>query len=275
MACGACFALSGLAMSVSPAAFTNNFGATHSGALRPAPALAATPKVLLCDLDGTLIDSMPTLADLATDVIQEVYGTPRVLARELYVATCGLPFIRQLDSIFPGDPRNQGASDSFEGRKPERCDRIRMAPEVEQALRDIKSRGIAIVVSSNNGVQNVATFARNAAFPFDLALGFGGGLAKGKPHIDRAALDFGVNRSEMLFVGDSLHDGEVAESEHVPFVGVAGTFSFERFTLRFPHLPIIRRFAELPQLLFGLSGRGIASSEGSPVARLGMFAGNG
>ena len=64
------------------------------------------PKVLLCDLDGTLIDSMSTLADLATEVLEERYGTPRVLGRELYLATCGLPFERQLEEIFPGDPRN-------------------------------------------------------------------------------------------------------------------------------------------------------------------------
>ena len=59
---------------------------------------------------------------------------------------------------------------------------------------------------------------------------------------------FGVGRQEMLFVGDSLHDGEIAERESVPFVGVAGTFSADRFTLRFPHLPVIKRFAALPDL---------------------------
>ncbi len=211
----------------------------------------STPRVLLCDLDGTLIDSMPTLADLATDVMGEIYGTPRVLARELYVATCGLPFIKQLDSIFPGDSRNRRASDLFEGRKPDRCNQIRMPVEVERTLTLLKSRGVAIVVSSNNGVENVATFARNAGFDFDLALGFGGGLAKGRPHIERAEARFDIDRSKMLFVGDSLHDGEVAEAEGIPFVGLAGTFSFERFSLRFPHFPIMRRFGELPGLLQG------------------------
>lgn len=231
-------------------------GAILPGSLpRPAvplvspPRFLATPKVLLCDLDGTLIDSMPTLADLATEVMGEVYGTPAILARELYVATCGLPFIRQLESIFPGDPRNRGASDAFEGRKPARCDLIRMAPDVVHALTELKNRGVAIVVSSNNGVENVATFARNTNFPFDLTLGFGGGLAKGKAHIERAERQFDVDRSEMLFVGDSLHDGEIAEREGIPFVGLAGTFSYERFSLRFPETPILRRFSELPSLL--------------------------
>lgn len=264
------------------------FGAAHPGSLssslQQTPAVratmsmspathVATPKVLLCDLDGTLVDSMPTLAELATDVMGEVYGTPRVLARELYVATCGLPFIRQLESIFPGDPRNRGASDAFEGRKPERCDQIRMSPDIERALGQLKARGVAVVVSSNNGVENVATFARNAGFPFDMVLGFGNGLAKGKPHIERAAAEFGVERSQMLFVGDSLHDGEISEAERIPFVGVAGTFSFERFTLRFPHLPVIRRFAELPGLLFGGRGRETGATDDELASR--QVLGNG
>src|SRR5262245_26643638 len=87
------------------------------------------PKVLLCDLDGTLIDSMPILADLATEVMEERFGMPRVLARELYLATCGLPFVKQLEQIFPGDPRNAEASAIFEQRKPARSGGVRMSAE--------------------------------------------------------------------------------------------------------------------------------------------------
>ena len=231
--------------------------ANPSIALRPAtreaislPALAPLPlpKVLLCDLDGTLVDSMPTLADLATDVMEETFGTPRILARELYLATCGLPFIKQLEEIFPRDPRNAGASVVFEGRKPARCSAIGMPAETRRALERLRARGVRIAVSSNNGIANVAQFASQAEFKFDLVLGFGDGLAKGKPHLDKSARLFKVDRQEMLFVGDSLHDGEIAEREGVPFVGVAGTFSTERFTLRFPNVPVIRKFSALPDL---------------------------
>ena len=214
-------------------------------ALRPPLPL---PRALLCDLDGTLIDSMPTLADLATDVMERMFGTPRMLARELYLATCGLPFIKQLEEIFPGDPRNPIASDLFEARKPARCNAIRMPAETRRALERMRARGVRIAVSSNNGTENVEAFVRIAYFTFDLVLGFGGGLAKGRPHLDRTSSEFGIGRQEMLFVGDSLHDGEIAEKEGVPFVGVAGTFSADRFTLRFPHVPVIKRFASLPDL---------------------------
>ena len=96
-----------------------------------------------------------------------------------------------------------------------------MPAETRRALERVRARGVRIAVSSNNGIENVADFARNADFAFDLVLGFGDGLAKGKPHLDMPSRTFGVDRQEMLFVGDSLHDGEIAEREGVPFVGLA------------------------------------------------------
>ncbi len=214
---------------------------------RRQPALVL-PRALLCDLDGTLIDTMGTLADLATDVLQEVYGMPRGLGRELYVATCGLPFIQQLAVICPDDARNHLASDIFEGRKPALCRSARMAADTVRALNALQDRGVAIAVSSNNGVENVRAFAAASDFPFDMVLGFGDGLAKGAPHIRRVEAAVGVDRSELVFVGDSLHDGEIAANEGIRFVGVVGTFSRERFALRFPGTPVVTRFAELADL---------------------------
>lgn len=217
---------------------------------RTAPALAL-PKVLLCDLDGTLIDTMPVLADLATEVMVGLYGIPKVLGRELYLATCGLPFVAQLEEIFPGDARNREASDLFESSKPARCSSARMPADTHAALIELRDRGVRIAVSSNNGRANVEAFAQSSDFPFDLVMGYGNGLAKGRPHVQMVERVFGVGRGEMLFVGDSLHDGEIALVEGLPFVGLAGTFSKESFVLRFPGLPVVHRFAELLDLFEG------------------------
>ncbi len=211
---------------------------------RAASALAL-PKVLLCDLDGTLIDTMPILADLATEVMIGMYGVPKTLARELYLATCGLPFIAQLEDIFPGDARNQAASDLFESGKPPRCNAARMPADTRAALMELRRRGVRIAVSSNNGRDNVEAFARSADFSFDLVMGYGNGLSKGRPHVQMVERVFGVGRGQMLFIGDSLHDGEIAHAEGLSFVGVAGTFSKESFLLRFPGQPVVHRFDEL------------------------------
>jgi phosphoglycolate phosphatase-like HAD superfamily hydrolase len=207
------------------------------------------PRVLLCDLDGTLVDTMPILADLAAEVLEQVHGMPRALGRDLYLSTSGIPFVRQLDLICPGDARNPLASARFEAAKPARCGSARMPGDARRALLELRTRGSRIVVSSNNGVENVTAFARQADFPFDLVLGYdGNGLAKGRPHIACAAAVFGGGCEDMVLVGDSLHDGEIAEREGVRFVGVTGTFSRERFALRFPGLPVVDRLAELVHL---------------------------
>jgi phosphoglycolate phosphatase-like HAD superfamily hydrolase len=207
------------------------------------------PGVLLCDLDGTLIDTMPILADLAAEVLEQVHGLPRPLARDLYLSTSGIPFIRQLDLICPGDARNAAASARFESEKPARCAAARLPADSRRALLELRARGARVVVSSNNGVPNVRAFAEVTDFPFDLVLGYdGNGLAKGRPHIACAAAVFGADCRDMVLVGDSLHDGEIAEREGVRFVGVTGTFSRERFALRFPGQPVVDRLAELPQL---------------------------
>jgi phosphoglycolate phosphatase-like HAD superfamily hydrolase len=228
-------------------------GVRHSAAAIARPQwrpVLPLPKALVCDLDGTLIDTMPILADLAQDVMAELYGTPRPQAREMYIATCGLPFAQQLAAIYPGDERNAVASDLFEGRKPERCARVRMTPDTIRALMTLRSQGVRLVVSSNNGTENVARFAalHQDVLSFDLALGFGEGICKGGPHLDRVAAEWGFARADMVFVGDSLHDGDIGQREKVAFVGVAGTFSREHFQLRFPHAPIVSRFSELPDL---------------------------
>lgn len=233
-----------------PAALRPELAARPLAPAPARPARMALPRILLCDLDGTLVDTMPILADLATDVLEDVYGMPRMLGRDMYLATSGLPFIRQLDVICPGDPRNQGASTRFEAEKPARCESARLPVDTLRMLRALQKRGTRIVVSSNNGVENVAAFARrNPEFAFDLLLGYDGhGLAKGRPHVERAGRVFGVDRADMVFVGDSLHDGELAEREGLRFIGVSGTFSPERFALRFPGRPVVSRLGELGEL---------------------------
>lgn len=204
------------------------------------------PRVLLCDLDGTLVDTMPALTALACDVLGRTHALPRALARELYVETCGMAFEDQLQTLFPDDPRNATAVAVFERQKlielPPAC----MTADTRAALVTIKERGVRIAISSSNGQANVAAFAAAAGFPFDLALGHGPGMRKGRAHVDAAMRAFGGGAAEMTFVGDSIHDGDVAAAQGVGFVALAGTFSHERLEFRFPGAPVIDRFADLP-----------------------------
>ena len=186
----------------------------------PAEVQLALPKVLLCDLDGTLIDSMPTLADLATEVIEERYGTPRILARELYLATCGLPFVKQLEEIFPDDARNADASDRFEARKPARCNAIRMPADTRRALeRPARAgrphRGLVEQRHRERRPPSRATPGSSSTWCSATAGAWRRGARTWTPRRVSSA----PRRQEMLFIGDSLHDGEIAEREGDPLRG--------------------------------------------------------
>jgi phosphoglycolate phosphatase-like HAD superfamily hydrolase len=159
-----------------------------------------------------------------------------------------VPFAEQLEQLFPNDPRNAEAAAGFASARADRCGGIGMAPETRQALERLRAQGVRLVVSSSSANADVERFAHATEFPFDLLLGAGPEGAKGPAHLEAASRAFEVGRQEMLFVGDSLRDGEIAEREGVPFVGLATTFSPERFALRFPEVPVIRRFAALPGL---------------------------
>jgi phosphoglycolate phosphatase len=207
------------------------------------------PAVVMFDLDGTLVDTMGALADLAAEVMASAYGAERRHARRLYLETSGLPFVEQLEVLFPGDPRNRGAAGAFEQRKGAICELARLDEPTVEVLAELRRRGLRLVVSSNSAQPYVDRFARGSAFTFDLLLGFGGGLAKGAPHVARVCAAFGAKPAEILFVGDSLKDGELAAKCGLRFVGRTGTFARAEFAAAHPRSPVIDRLEELMGLL--------------------------
>jgi phosphoglycolate phosphatase-like HAD superfamily hydrolase len=57
-----------------------------------------------------------------------------------------------------------------------------------------------------------------------------------------------VRRADILFVGDSLKDGDLARDAGVHFVGRLGTFDASAFERFFPGVVTIRNVVELPGL---------------------------
>jgi phosphoglycolate phosphatase len=193
-------------------------------------------RVVMFDLDGTLVDTMPAFADLAAEVLRSHQAVDRAWARRRYIETSGIPFCKQLEVIAPGHAANQAASDEFERRKLALCEATPMDAVTVTALEALRGLGLKLVVSSNTGQSVVDDFAVREAFRFDLALGFDPavGLAKGRPHLERALATFGVARDQLLFVGDSLKDADLAAECGVAFIGRLGTFREDDFLRRDP-----------------------------------------
>jgi phosphoglycolate phosphatase len=150
--------------------------------------------------------------------------------------------------IAPGDARNRDAAAEFEVKKVLATADVEATPGTLAALAALAARGMRLAVCSNNFQDQVDLFAARCAIRFDLALGFGNGLAKGAPQFDRACAMFGCTRADLVFVGDSLADAELARAAGVRFVGRLGTFSAVAFTGVAPDAPLIREIDELLEL---------------------------
>jgi phosphoglycolate phosphatase-like HAD superfamily hydrolase len=211
--------------------------------------LKPTPAVVLFDLDGTLVDTMQAFADLAAVVMTRRFGVALRTARKLYLETSGIPFLQQLEGIFGEHPSVVDAATEYEARKHAIAAAAEMDGATRAALENVRARGVGLVVSSNGMQKHVDRFAARSAGLFDLALGFGGALAKGEPHISLVEKVLGVRRDRLVFIGDSLRDGELAEASGVRFIGRSGTFTRREMAARFPAVPVIDSVTELPALL--------------------------
>ncbi len=209
-------------------------------------------RLIVFDLDGTLIDTMGDYADRAAMLIETHYGRDFDWARRRYLETSGLPFIRQLDALFPGDARNEAVAEAFERWKDGYlAGHARLAPDVSRLLEDLRARGLRLAISSNNLEPYVTRLARD--WPVDAALGYRpeDGFGKGEPHFRWLEAQFRTPRGEMLFVGDSTNDARLAREAGVPFAALLDA-GFEAGAYR-RHHPEARLLPDL-HALEGLLG---------------------
>jgi phosphoglycolate phosphatase len=201
------------------------------------------------DFDGTLVDSMEAFADIAGKVITQHYEVPFERARTLYLQTSGVPFFEQLEILFPGDLHNPKSAQTFEILKTKRYFDYPLFEGVLEIFERLKRRGIKTAISSNNFQDLISRFVNRRRIPSDFVLGYRQGFSKGRDHFDHLKQLLSLENHQMLFVGDSLKDAEMAEHNAIEFVGKAGTFRKEDLIARFPKSQVISRLTELMTLV--------------------------
>ncbi len=224
----------------------------------------APVRAVMFDFDGTLVDTMDGFADVAGRLISEAHGWSFADARAAYLRTSGIPFFQQLEVLFPGDERNPGLVEAFEFGKLHCYDGRTVDPDVPALLAGLRARGIAAVVSSNNYGAVVDEFLAGQAVTFDLVLGYRDNFAKGEEHFAFAEQQLGIARPALVFVGDSLRDGQIALGAGVRFVARLSTNGAENFEAVFgpKPFPMVQRLTELLDVI----DAGVAAGPAAPRA---------
>ncbi len=205
------------------------------------------PQAVIFDLDGTIADTMGALIDLATEMITANYAILEGEARRRYLETTGLDFATQLEIMFPGDRKNREVAEEFERRKRKLIMDLPIFPDAVDALRFFKERGIPVFVCSSTTDEMIKAYFREHQMD-GLIHSFSGlkdGFSKAR-QIESILGKHHFDRDSIVFIGDSLKDGEIAREIGIVFFGVERIFSASDFEKRgFRSVPDLREFVRL------------------------------
>ena len=171
--------------------------------------------LLICfDMDGTVIDSMPTLTTSAIQVICQFYKLSPEEAKQQYLKSTGIPFFQQLEKLFPKDFRNGNAAREYEHIHRSWCPDFPLAPNIKEARMEIKRAGHKAALVTSTDYHLLKYLPQIRSLQFDHVDGFSQGRSKIE-QIQRVQTIFSPSKTVML--GDTIYDSSVAMTTGAEF----------------------------------------------------------
>lgn len=183
--------------------------------------------MVVFDLDGTLIDSMPVLRGLGIAAIVKHYGLDEPTAAHAYDSTVGLPFRMQLDKLSPLTPAlNMRVANEYGHRHEAVASEFTLAVGLRPALRWVQRHAQTALITSTK-TEIVMGIRALHGLAFDYVYGVTSELPNKGAQFERLKKDMKkdapvvlVSNSPFVYVGDTKHDAELAEEWGLPFVHV-------------------------------------------------------
>jgi phosphoglycolate phosphatase-like HAD superfamily hydrolase len=180
--------------------------------------------VVVFDLDGTILDDLNHISEVAADVMSTAFGTPSDEARIHYLATTGLPFEAQLSQLYPDVPaaeRHRVALLFHQRKAKEAYGTAHPFPEIPRVLKRLSQDHWTLVISTGaeKEIADLLLEREGIRYWFDAVLGAGQGTKR--EHLTEYRRRF--PEVPVFLVGDSRFDMEAASS--VPGVTALGRAS--------------------------------------------------
>jgi phosphoglycolate phosphatase len=192
------------------------------------------------DLDGTILDSFPEVANIFARVLAPHGVSPAAAKRYLYAHThqrvkVAIPALfAELGLPAPSEELNEALYAEFKERFD--ASEAEFFPGAIRSLRALRPRVQGMFLSSLSSdalVERRLTQGGITAGIFDQALG-STKLTKGLAHIDRFAKHAGVKpgafAKHAVLWGDTAFDMELAASAGIHAIGIVGTLTAEQLT---------------------------------------------
>lgn len=178
-------------------------------------------RAVALDFDGTVADSMGFLTDLAVGLLVDELGFEQAEACRRYLATAGSTFATQLDEIAPGQPGLAEVASRFEAEKTRWMGRCEMFTDVVPAVERLAAAGVPVLLCSSTRAPLVRDFCERYGLlqRFASVDGWDPGHTKSVQLVSGIAAA-GFAGHEVVLVGDTRRDADVARSAGTRFVGL-------------------------------------------------------
>ncbi len=178
-------------------------------------------RAVALDFDGTVADSMGFLTDLAVELLVGELGFERAEAARQYLATAGSDFSTQLDELAPGQPRLAEVAGVFEAEKTRWMGGCELFKDVVPAVERLAAADIPVLLCSSTRMRLVREFCQRYGLldRFVSVDGWDPGRGKAVQLVSGVAAA-GFAGHEVVFVGDTRRDADVARAAGTRFVGL-------------------------------------------------------